>query len=70
LEDSKNCRSSRGHGNQHVRVRGSQIGLCSSFAFGGGGRHGRLAKIAGKPRRPPPKRLRLSTRRNRYREIG
>jgi hypothetical protein len=42
LESSKDCRSAGGHGNQHVRLRGAQIGrigtICpvrkAIFAFG------------------------------------
>jgi hypothetical protein len=33
LEGSKNRRSSGGHGNQHVRLRGSQITACDNFAI-------------------------------------
>jgi hypothetical protein len=40
VADSKDRRSSGGHGNQHVRLRGSQISDATALHFGGGGLHG------------------------------
>jgi hypothetical protein len=66
LEDSKNRRSSGGHGNQHVRLRGSQIDVCDSLALRRRWTVRGACDARGQTTQPPPDRPRSPTTRNRY----